>query len=32
VYKFPHTIGATSSMINGQNRPNEIMYPLGTLT
>ena len=26
-YKFPHTIGATSSMISGQNRPNETSYP-----
>ena len=25
VYKFPHMIGATSSMISGRNRPNE--YP-----
>ena len=27
VYKFPHTIGAASSMISGRNRPNEISYP-----
>jgi hypothetical protein len=27
VYKFPHTIGATSSMIGGRNRPNETSYP-----
>jgi hypothetical protein len=27
VYKFPHTIGATSSMISGRNRPNETSYP-----
>ena len=27
VYKFPHSIGAISSMISGQNRPNETLYP-----
>ena len=27
VYKFPHTIGATSCMISEQNRPNETSYP-----
>ena len=27
MYKFPHMIGATSSMINGRNRPNETSYP-----
>ena len=26
MYKFPHMIGATSSMISGQNRPNETPY------
>ena len=27
VYKFPHTIGASSSMISGQNRPSKTSYP-----
>ena len=27
VYKFPHTIGTSSSMISGRNRPNETSYP-----
>ena len=27
VYKFPHTIGAMSSMISERNRPNETLYP-----
>ena len=27
VYKFPHTIGAILSMINGRNGPNETSYP-----
>ena len=31
LYKFPHTIGTSPSMISGQKRPNEISYPLGCL-